>query len=236
MSSYQRKAPWDRNNKYWCEYCRIYVYDNRTSRKQHDSGTKHKDNVEKYLRKIGKDAEAKVQAEKKLDAQLAKIDEAAARSYQQDIGASATDHTSTANATRDLQAGTARKPQVVQKPARAEQAEGKEQSSRPADVGIIGEWEVVEEADDLPNDAAGPEAAIANAGDPSQTPMELRGAELLDEEDRHSHKLAEFEIKEKTTATAESDQVDDGDGSAATVLFKKRRAPVNRATRKQRKI
>ncbi|KAJ2794064.1 hypothetical protein H4R21_005645, partial [Coemansia helicoidea] len=29
-SPYQRKAPWDRSNKYWCKYCSIFVFDNRS--------------------------------------------------------------------------------------------------------------------------------------------------------------------------------------------------------------
>ncbi|KAI9504123.1 hypothetical protein BX070DRAFT_190787, partial [Coemansia spiralis] len=86
-SSYQKKAPWDRNNKHWCQYCRIYVHDNKSSRSIHESGAKHKANVQKYLRQITKDAESKRAAEAQIAAQMEKIESAAAESYKNDMGA-----------------------------------------------------------------------------------------------------------------------------------------------------
>ncbi|KAJ2881184.1 WW domain binding protein 4, partial [Coemansia aciculifera] len=86
MSLPQKKAPWDRNNKYWCNYCRIFVHDNKTTRNLHDSGAKHKDNVQKFLRQIQKDEEARNQAEKKLNTQLKAIEAAATATYNKDIG------------------------------------------------------------------------------------------------------------------------------------------------------
>ncbi|KAJ1852479.1 hypothetical protein GGH12_004393 [Coemansia sp. RSA 1822] len=229
MSAYQKKAPWDRNNKYWCDYCRIYVFDNRSSRSQHESGTKHKENVQKFLRKIGKDAEAKILADKQLNAQLAKIEAAAAQSYSKDTGTVAPEPAAVAKQAAPKSAKPAHKKAVPDEPA----SEPK-QSNRPTDIGIIGEWEVVEEVVDLPNSDRGGENAIDASGDLPQNQPELRGAELLDEEDHHSGQLADFDIKEKTATTA-PDPADDSIDPEA-VVFKKRRAPVNRATRKQRKL
>ncbi|KAJ2850392.1 hypothetical protein IWW36_001944 [Coemansia brasiliensis] len=221
MSSYKRKAPWDRNNKYWCDYCRIYVYDNRTSRNQHESGAKHKDNVQKYLRKMGKDADAKEQAEKQLNAQLAKIEQAAAKSFQKDMG---TAHSTLAAAAPTI---TAPKPKSsYHKPAQSEkqsEAAAPVQSSRPAHMGIIGEWEVVQ---DPMQEASGP---IAPHDDLPPSPTGLRGEELLDEEDQQPQQMAEFEIKEKTVA------VSDTDCKESTPVFKKRRTPASRSTRKRHK-
>ncbi|KAJ2351675.1 hypothetical protein GGF43_003963 [Coemansia sp. RSA 2618] len=232
MSAYQKKAPWDRNNKYWCEYCRIFVFDNRS----HESGTKHKDNVQKFLRNIGKNAEAKAQAEKQLNAQLAKIDEAAAQSYRADTGSVATEGASVAAVKDTMLKGTKAARRKEAPSERIDESEAAlKQDNRPADVGIIGEWEVVETGDGFPNSEGGGEgAAAAGSEDPPQNPLELRGAELLDEEDHHPGQLADFDIKEKTAATL-PDPADDTD-DPAPVVFKKRRALTNRATRKQRKL
>ncbi|KAJ2451185.1 hypothetical protein EV183_003769 [Coemansia sp. RSA 2336] len=223
MSSYKRKAPWDRNTKYWCDYCRIYVYDNRTSRTQHETGAKHKNNVQKYLRKMGKDADAREQAERQLNAQLAKIEQAAAKSLQRDVG---TAHTPPAAKAVPEPASKpvpepASKPVSKPAPAQHQPTQSKEapdQSNQPANMGIIGEWEVVEtEKTDMP---------IASRGNPPTNPAELHGEELLDDEDR-PQLMAEFEIKEKTV------EVSSTDGTEGVPAFKKRRAPANRSTRKK---
>ncbi|KAJ1748679.1 hypothetical protein LPJ79_004348 [Coemansia sp. RSA 1821] len=222
MSSYKRKAPWDRNNKYWCDYCRIYVYDNRTSRNQHETGAKHKNNVQKYLRKMGKDADAKEQAEKQLNSQLAKIEQAAAKSFQRDMG---TTHIppvakpASKPAPAPANPAPANPAPAYHKPVQSE-GEIPVQSNRPANMGIIGEWEVVED----PAEKA--KVPIAPHDDPSSSTTELRGEELLDEEDQ-PQQMAEFEITEKTA------QVSSTDGSEGAPVFKKRRTPANRSTRKK---
>ncbi|KAJ2542205.1 hypothetical protein GGF49_003089 [Coemansia sp. RSA 1853] len=205
------------------------LVDDECSRSQHESGTKHKENVQKFLRKIGKDAEAKILADKQLNAQLAKIEAAAAQSYSKDTGTVAPEPAAVAKQAAPKSAKPAHKKAVPDEPA----SEPK-QSNRPTDIGIIGEWEVVEEVVDLPNSDRGGENAIDASGDLPQNQPELRGAELLDEEDHHSGQLADFDIKEKTATTA-PDPADDSIDPEA-VVFKKRRAPVNRATRKQRKL
>ncbi|KAJ2631969.1 hypothetical protein H4R22_001600 [Coemansia sp. RSA 1290] len=87
-------------------------------------------------------------------------------------------------------------------------------------MGIIGEWEVVED----PAEKA--KVPIAPHDDPSSSTTELRGEELLDEEDQ-PQQMAEFEITEKTA------QVSSTDGSEGAPVFKKRRTPANRSTRKK---
>ncbi|KAJ2195633.1 hypothetical protein IW144_003351 [Coemansia sp. RSA 522] len=209
------------------------LVDDECSRSQHESGTKHKENVQKFLRKIGKDAEAKVQAEKQLNAQLAKIEAAAAQSYSKDTGTTVLEPAAVAKQAASKSAKPAQKADQTGQPN--EPASEPKQNNRPANIGVIGEWEVVEEIVDLPkSDRGGGNAIDENSDDLPQNPPELRGAELLDEEDHHSGQLADFDIKEKTATTA-PDPADDTIDPAA-VVFKKRRAPVNRSTRKQRKL
>ncbi|CAJ0762325.1 17750_t:CDS:2, partial [Entrophospora sp. SA101] len=43
---------WISQKKHWCQYCKIYITDNKPSRNMHENGKKHKDNVEKFLRNV----------------------------------------------------------------------------------------------------------------------------------------------------------------------------------------
>ncbi|KAJ1732503.1 hypothetical protein LPJ61_002016 [Coemansia biformis] len=249
-SPYQKKAPWDRSNKYWCKYCGIFVFDNRSSRSQHESGAKHRDNVQKYLRQIGKDAEAKSHAEAKLSAQLAKIEEAAAQSYLEDVGSGAdAPLPAGTSATHGALATGATAGDVAERKAHDSDATGDAgaasdapRSDRPAHMGVVGAWEVVEEPDDpqpQDGDDADDDEKAGGAGDQTGGGepgiLGLRGAELLDDEDGQAHLLEGFEIKEKTLEPAVGGPDADSNG-AAVATFKKRRAPASRPTRKQRKV
>ncbi|KAJ2608669.1 hypothetical protein H4S08_004365 [Coemansia sp. RSA 1365] len=223
------------------------------SRQQHESGTKHKDNVQKYLRQIGKESEAKQRAEDQLNDQFAKIEEAATRSYKKDIGTSAEkissvekvhgprDHSLTENATKKSQKAPEQET-VVEK-----QQDTQTQPDLPTDVGVVGAWQVVENTDsscseDEDSAKGNPKSMTAEVGNANigltsepQNTAALRGTELLDEEDQHpSTRLDEFHIKEKTIESKINTL--DTDISETKAMFKKRRAPANRSTRKQRKV
>ncbi|KAJ2396517.1 hypothetical protein GGI23_003885 [Coemansia sp. RSA 2559] len=247
MSSapYQKKAPWDRSNKYWCQYCRIYVHDNRS-----------------YLRQITKDTDAKREEEQKIATQLEKIERAAAESYRRDVGdgtapfteGAAGNNTATKHPTKTVY-NTADDTLSEEHSEYAAGGGEAARPSRPADVGIVGAWEVVEEPsvpDDLrmiPDNAT----ECDKKPDAKQNNFVMRGAEWLDEEDQdHGYKLTDFNIKEKTLGDPPSPEEHAGDslantdrqakGAEARVvvvkdLFKKRRVAGNRASsRKQRKI
>lgn len=40
------------NSKFWCKFCRLFVYDNKISRSNHDKQAAHKSNVERFIREI----------------------------------------------------------------------------------------------------------------------------------------------------------------------------------------
>ena len=40
------------NSKFWCKFCRVFVYDNKVSRANHDKHPGHKTNVERFIREI----------------------------------------------------------------------------------------------------------------------------------------------------------------------------------------
>ncbi|KAJ2025967.1 hypothetical protein H4S03_008744 [Coemansia sp. S3946] len=235
--SHQKKAPWDRNNKYWCNYCRIFVHDNKTTRNLHDSGTKHKDNVQKFLRQIQKDEEARNQAEKKLDAQLKSIENAATISYNKDIATHSTESAPSATSKDKVHssAKSTEKPVGAGKKKEHVVAEADTQPSRPDDMGIAGAWQVLEEAE---------EDVVAGTGQQLEHAQNLRGAEWLDQEEDTSDRLHEFDIKEMTVSNftehteVETQPLSTGprDSAATSSLFKKRRAATNRNTRKQQKL
>ncbi|KAF9110392.1 hypothetical protein BGX27_006422 [Mortierella sp. AM989] len=78
---------WKSNAKFWCRFCKIYITDNKSTRNIHDSGTKHKENVERFLREQnqrGRDKEAETA---KMNKQMEAIEKAAMRQYQLDVEA-----------------------------------------------------------------------------------------------------------------------------------------------------
>ncbi|KAJ2787433.1 hypothetical protein GGI15_000735 [Coemansia interrupta] len=242
-SSSQRKAPWDRNTKYWCQYCQIFVQDNRTSRSMHDSGAKHKGNVEKYLRKIDKASKDKDDAKEKLRAELDKIERAAAVKYSKDTG-TPTGSVETPPAKSSIVDSSA-KPDDL---AEVSLKKIEETARRPDNIGVVGAWEVVEEPEvaDIATAATSSKRARSPSGEnePSAT-THLRGSEWLNggHDDPQEHDT--FEIKEKTIdsvyeASSSYKHTDASNSETAaeagSIQFKKRRTASNRSTaRKQRK-
>lgn len=48
---------WVSHKKYFCKYCNIYIADDKPSRTQHETGLKHKGNVERFVRNLYKTGE-----------------------------------------------------------------------------------------------------------------------------------------------------------------------------------
>lgn len=48
---------WVAHKKYFCKYCNIYIADDVPSRRQHESGLRHKGNVERFVRGLYKEGE-----------------------------------------------------------------------------------------------------------------------------------------------------------------------------------
>ncbi|KAJ1724280.1 WW domain binding protein 4 [Coemansia erecta] len=250
-SSSQRKAPWVHNTKYWCQYCQIFVQDNKSSRAMHDNGAKHKGNVEKYLRKIDKVSKDRDDAKTKLRTELDKIEKAAALRYSKDTGAQA--GSVEAPPAKSSIADSTAKPSD---PADVSPKKIKETVQRPDNIGIVGAWEVVEEtqAADVTTAASATKDQSATtrakrARSPSEakessTTAHSRGSEWLDGGHDDPQDDDTFEIKEKTIgsvyATASSYKHDNTANSetateTGNIQFKKRRTASNRSTaRKQR--
>lgn len=61
------------NKKYFCNYCKIYIADDKPSRAQHETGLKHKGNVDKYVRDLYKKGETNKKEKAEEDAEMARI-------------------------------------------------------------------------------------------------------------------------------------------------------------------
>ncbi|KAF9939966.1 WW domain binding protein 4 [Modicella reniformis] len=78
---------WKSNAKFWCRFCKIYITDNKSTRSLHDAGTKHKENVERFLRESNQRSRDKEVETTKMNKQWEAIEKAALEQYQQDVKA-----------------------------------------------------------------------------------------------------------------------------------------------------
>lgn len=96
---------WVSHKKYFCKYCNIYIADDKPSRTQHETGLRHKGNVERFVRGLYKAGEKRKQDLEEEKREMARIErvslhellhryepwltcpQAAAASYAQDVGA-----------------------------------------------------------------------------------------------------------------------------------------------------
>jgi len=42
------------NSKFWCEYCRVYIYDNVLCRRNHENSPQHRDAIKRHVSKLQK--------------------------------------------------------------------------------------------------------------------------------------------------------------------------------------
>ncbi|CAG8482488.1 12851_t:CDS:2 [Funneliformis mosseae] len=102
MSLLIKSDYWISQQKHWCQYCRIYIADNKPSRTMHEQGKKHKENVEKFLRDIRRRDHENRKEDEKTKRELDRIERAAMKQYKKDIileapGASMATFTSKSN-------------------------------------------------------------------------------------------------------------------------------------------
>ncbi|KAG0373157.1 Mismatch repair endonuclease pms2 [Mortierella sp. AD032] len=86
-SLFKQSEYWKSNAKFFCRFCKIYITDNKSTRNIHDQGSKHKENVERFLRETnqrGRDREAE---SARMDKQMDAIEKAAMKQYQLDVEA-----------------------------------------------------------------------------------------------------------------------------------------------------
>ncbi|XP_023170547.2 WW domain-binding protein 4 [Drosophila hydei] len=76
---------WKSNERKYCDFCKCWLSDNKASIAFHESGKRHKLNVSKRITEISRNSEKSEREKQKMDAQIRKMEEAAMKSYAQDI-------------------------------------------------------------------------------------------------------------------------------------------------------
>ncbi|XP_030384685.1 WW domain-binding protein 4 [Scaptodrosophila lebanonensis] len=76
---------WKSNERKYCDFCKCWLSDNKASIAFHESGKRHKLNVAKRITDISRSSEKAERERQKMDSEIRKMEEAAMRSYAQDI-------------------------------------------------------------------------------------------------------------------------------------------------------
>ncbi|XP_070071687.1 WW domain-binding protein 4 [Drosophila takahashii] len=76
---------WKSNERKFCDFCKCWLSDNKASVAFHESGKRHKLNVAKRITDISRSSEKAERERQKMDADIRKMEEAAMKSYAQDV-------------------------------------------------------------------------------------------------------------------------------------------------------
>ncbi|KAJ3143123.1 hypothetical protein HK100_009622 [Physocladia obscura] len=218
---------WVSNKKYYCDYCRIFVADNKLQRQHHESGLKHKGNVERHLSDIRKrDAEKKRTA----DETARILDTVERRTLNLHPNLPATITTASFLTTkRDPSSWAIKKPDIPpEQPQRhlplPQQQQHQQQLNRTTG---LGEWAVVHNAD--PTLSVSADTPSLSTNTISNKAADLTATEAISkadlehvyEENVDCEDVSSFKIAEKHAAAIYAD-----DNAEKTVAFKKRKKKV----------
>uniref|UniRef100_A0AAG5D2B8 WW domain-binding protein 4 n=1 Tax=Anopheles atroparvus TaxID=41427 RepID=A0AAG5D2B8_ANOAO len=80
---------WKSNERKYCDFCKCWIADNKSSVQFHENGKRHQLNVQKRITEISRNSYKAQQEQNKVDADLKKMNDAALKAYIQDISAGA---------------------------------------------------------------------------------------------------------------------------------------------------
>lgn len=80
---------WKSNDRKYCDFCQCWIADNKPSIQFHESGRRHKQNVQKRITDISRNSYKAQKEQNKVDAEMRKMNDAAMKAYMQDISAGA---------------------------------------------------------------------------------------------------------------------------------------------------
>jgi hypothetical protein len=97
---------WVSQGHHWCQHCKIFIQNNAVAIKQHESGGRHKMNVQTYLNDLQKKAKEDKKESRIMDKEIKKIQLAGTRAYQEkDLGILRKNPTPVTNDQSQYQAG-----------------------------------------------------------------------------------------------------------------------------------
>ncbi|KAJ3126178.1 hypothetical protein HK098_007810 [Nowakowskiella sp. JEL0407] len=198
---------WVSQKKHWCKYCKMFVTDNKISRQNHDSGKRHKDLEQQYIREIQKRQADKRREENETRKILAQVEKDAIQQYGNDLASKTSGSTIIAKDSLQHLYTLSSPPKSKtffgsytpsSKPALAQSqaVSSKVETTAVDNDGLaISEWSVVEEEEPpvaLTNNKS--DEAVADSSTPFQNNDD-------DEDDTSRYetrrRLAEFKIEEK---------------------------------------
>mmetsp|Transcript_21125 Transcript_21125/g.46262 ORF Transcript_21125/g.46262 Transcript_21125/m.46262 type:complete len:277 (-) Transcript_21125:385-1215(-) len=78
---------WKSHAMHWCDVCKCWLNDNKAAILHHERGAKHQENLARKLRDMSKKADAEKKMKADADKAINKIEEAAAKQYEEDLKA-----------------------------------------------------------------------------------------------------------------------------------------------------
>ncbi|KAH6913856.1 hypothetical protein BKA70DRAFT_1181626 [Coprinopsis sp. MPI-PUGE-AT-0042] len=190
---------WVSKKKYFCKYCDIYIADDTPSRQHHESGMRHKGNLERYIRGIYKTGEKKKKDLEEEKREMAAVERAANAAFALDVGAGLAKGSSGPVASTSAAAAATRKPPPKPSNPYANYTTAEQLGISDPDAermaaeralrqsqGVAGDWEVVAtvpsastsqtaEAEDVKPDVEGaPTAGEKRPADDSEDPHDFR--------------------------------------------------------------
>ncbi|PPQ63666.1 hypothetical protein CVT24_004551 [Panaeolus cyanescens] len=200
---------WVSKKKYFCKYCDIYIADDAPSRQHHESGMRHKGNVERYIRQIYKTGEKQKKDLEEEKREMRRIEQAANAAFAADVSSGV------ARAAAPPVASTS-KPQKPVKPSNpyanyttaaslgytdpdAERIAAELERRRTQ--GVAGEWEVITPTEPVSTS----QPTEGEQGEEEPNPLKREAVAPPDEEDTRS-----FKLRKKTVNTGLGEIYDPG--------------------------
>ncbi|KAF9101733.1 hypothetical protein BGX29_005297 [Mortierella sp. GBA35] len=256
-----RSEYWKSNAKFFCRFCKIYITDNKSTRNIHDQGSKHKENVERFLREQnqrGRDREAEAA---RMDKQMDAIEKAAMKQYQLDVEAGLvqpsaamkaaqtkeTEATATPPAKESeptptglLKVSSSKPTPAPTKPATTEESEeGKTETGSTPEPAAPLPVKIKDETVGQPGEWQTVEVPVSSSNKSSQQNKKegSDSAAVDDDEDvaGNPEDLRQFRIVEKTYPV-DDDLVGEDDVNAGSAVFKKRKGGVGKQRNIRRKL
>lgn len=214
---------WIGRKRWTCTYCQVTINDDVPSRQHHESGMRHKNNVERALRGLYKDTAAQRREAERHAREIAEIEYAAGRAHRKQDGAADAGVPGASGAPAAPKAWAPSDKMATYTTARAlgvgdedEQA-WQAQFARRKAAARVGAWETVTEAAAAPaTDAAAEPVRPASNEGAASAPLPVDAAPLRTEREQ----ARSFALRERTLGAGDDD---DDDDALPEIVVKRRR-------------
>ena len=213
---------WIGRKRWTCTYCQVTINDDVPSRQHHESGMRHKNNVERALRGLYKDTAAQRREAERHAREIAEIEYAAGRAHRKQDGAADAGAQGASGAPAAPKAWAPSEKMATYTTARAlgvsdedEQA-WQAQFARRKAAARVGAWETVAEAAAAPATGAAAEPVRPASNEGASASLPVDAAPLRTEREQ----ARSFALRERTLGAGDDD---DDDDALPEIVVKRRR-------------